>query len=284
MLRLREFSQNHHLPRVKMVAKYIRRGISVFLNSNSINQLYLKRSVYMLISHRRNFVYTKTVKTAGTSVEAYFERYCMTEQEEKEWILSHKRETYESEAGIIGCRGIKTNSKWFNHKSALGIKNEIGPTLWEKYFKFCVIRNPFEKVLSMYYFKNPPKGGYLNKRNRKVVFPAFAKIENNKVEINQFREWVVKQEFGVLIDRDKYMINDSICMDYFIRYEKLHEGIQQVCDVIDVPYIPENLPNLKAGIRPVDRKLDSYYDRESKDIILKLFEFEFDYFGYSRNP
>lgn len=31
MLILKEFSHNHHPPRVKMLAKYIRRGISVIL-------------------------------------------------------------------------------------------------------------------------------------------------------------------------------------------------------------------------------------------------------------
>jgi hypothetical protein len=32
MLTINEFSHNHHLSRVKMLAKYIRRGISVSVN------------------------------------------------------------------------------------------------------------------------------------------------------------------------------------------------------------------------------------------------------------
>lgn len=35
----------------------------------------------MLISHRKRFIFTKTAKTAGTSVESYFEQYCMPEGE-----------------------------------------------------------------------------------------------------------------------------------------------------------------------------------------------------------
>ena len=42
----------------------------------------------MLISHRKQFIYTKTYKTAGTSVEVYFEPYCMQEGEWKEVLNS----------------------------------------------------------------------------------------------------------------------------------------------------------------------------------------------------
>ena len=31
----------------------------------------------MLISHRKKFIFTKTKKTAGTSVESVFETYCI---------------------------------------------------------------------------------------------------------------------------------------------------------------------------------------------------------------
>ena len=30
----------------------------------------------MLVSHARKFIYTKTLKTAGTSVEVFLEPYC----------------------------------------------------------------------------------------------------------------------------------------------------------------------------------------------------------------
>jgi hypothetical protein len=35
----------------------------------------------MLVSHQRKFIYTKTVKTAGSSVESYFEPYCISPEE-----------------------------------------------------------------------------------------------------------------------------------------------------------------------------------------------------------
>ena len=51
----------------------------------------------MLISHKYKFIYLKTIKTASTSVEAYFERFCMPEND---YELSHDREVYESNFGV----------------------------------------------------------------------------------------------------------------------------------------------------------------------------------------
>jgi hypothetical protein len=90
----------------------------------------------VLISHRYRFIYTKTVKTAGTSVESYFERFCMPEGE---WAYSHAREEYESPSGIIGYRGPEEppKSKWYNHMPAELIRQQIGTEIWNSYFKFA---------------------------------------------------------------------------------------------------------------------------------------------------
>ena len=91
----------------------------------------------MLVSHRTNFIYTKTVKTAGTSVESYFEPYCMNEGE---WEFMHLRDKYVSEAGIIGARGKNARDDiWWNHMPAVQIETLLGSETWEQYFKFCVV-------------------------------------------------------------------------------------------------------------------------------------------------
>lgn len=70
----------------------------------------------MLVSHKKEFIYTKTVKTAGTSIEVYFEPYCLPEGE---WELSNKRDVYEGGTGIIGYHegGDIAGKKWYHHMS-----------------------------------------------------------------------------------------------------------------------------------------------------------------------
>ena len=105
----------------------------------------------MLISHRKKFLYTKTKKTASTSVESYFEKYCMPEGQ---WTFSHAIEEYVSKEGIIGYRGKnRRNQIWHNHMSAAKIRDKIGASIWNSYFKFTVVRNPFDKLISGFYMQ-----------------------------------------------------------------------------------------------------------------------------------
>ena len=71
----------------------------------------------MLVSHHHKFIYTKTVKTAGTSVESFFERFCMPQNE---WEFSHGRDEYVSDYGIVGYRGSSRppDAEYWNHMSA----------------------------------------------------------------------------------------------------------------------------------------------------------------------
>src|SRR5262245_55855185 len=80
----------------------------------------------MLISHARRFIYLKTLKTAGTSIEVYFERECV------ETYLGPRHETPEiiTPQGIVGFRGtgaLPPGTVWYNHMPASRVREIIGP-------------------------------------------------------------------------------------------------------------------------------------------------------------
>jgi hypothetical protein len=232
----------------------------------------------MLISHRKRFIYTKTAKTAGTSVESYFEPYCMADGS---WEFRHARDEQISRDGIIGYRGPNVKGKqWWNHMPAREIRDAIGRSVWDAYFKFCVIRDPFDKLVSSFYFREQ------RKRSRYSLLGLYRKrnffhdsAEGNEVE--RFRSWI--RDGGSLIDRDKYVIDGQLCVDYCIRFEELHSGIKYVCDTLAIPFEPERIPNLKAGVRKHTIPLHAYYDAETIQFVKNLYSFELETFGY-REP
>jgi len=83
-----------------------------------------------------------------------------------EWTLTHHRDEYVSAHGIIGYRGPQRSATtlYWNHMPAELIRRRIGKNLWDNYYKFSVIRNPYDKVLSGFYFfrrlKNIPVGAF----------------------------------------------------------------------------------------------------------------------------
>jgi len=215
----------------------------------------------MLVSHRKRFIFTKTVKTAGTSVESYFEKYCMPDGE---WQESHSRKEYVSETGIIGCRGANAKeSTWYNHMSAADIRERVGREVWDNYYKFTVIRNPFEKLIS----------GFSMFEHDKLL----DRIEG-ETPVERFRNWV--QNGGSIRDRNKYLIDREECVDYFIRFEDLHGGIKHVCDHLSIPFEPSRVPEFKKGIRDDTLGVREYYDNETERLVRKRYAWEFEKFGY----
>lgn len=234
----------------------------------------------MLVSHRKRFIYTKTVKTAGTSVEAYFEPYCVPEGT---WTFSHDCDEYVGETGIVGRRGKNRKGEdWFNHMAAETIKEQVGDRTWNDYFKFCVIRNPFDKLVSAFHYfedkyernkKRFPRVRRLNDHGDK-----FLDAIKDQSPIERFRIWIAWG--GGVGDRNKYIINNEFCLDYFIRFESLQSDIQQVCETLDIPFQPENILRLKSGTRPRDFSLSDYYDAKTIELVTQQYALEIDRFGY----
>ena len=99
----------------------------------------------MIISHKYKFIFIKTRKTAGTSIEVFLSGVCgendvvgpLGPAEE-----SHRPRNYKN------LRGLNVHTE---HAAAGRIKSCISKSVWNNYFKFCVERNPWDKAISYYY-------------------------------------------------------------------------------------------------------------------------------------
>lgn len=215
----------------------------------------------MLVSHRHRFVYTKTRKTAGTSVESYFEPYCMAPGE---WSLSHERSLYETAHGIVGQRGggNAREQRWWNHMPAATIREQLGRQRWESYFKFCVVRNPFDMVISLFYF-----------RRQSGLLPT-----SELGDAEQFRAWLLSAP--LTSDRPIYCLDGVPCMDYFVRYERLSEDLSAVCSRLGLPWQPERLPTFKKGLRPEAARPERLHNAATRERVQQAFAAELEQFGY----
>lgn len=203
------------------------------------------------------------MKTAGTSVEAYFEQYCMPEGE---WTPRHYRDAYISDAGIVGLRGMCSElPEWWNHMPAELIKSKLGALKWDQYFKFCVIRNPYEKAISAFF--------HFKAENRDGI----GDLDGTDQE--KFEKWL--EMVGPPIDRQCYLIDNKLCMDFVIYYERLHDDMSEVCAQIGVPWNPDELQNYKSGFKKYPVVAADFYTPKARIIIEKIYDFELRYFGYS---
>lgn len=194
----------------------------------------------MIISHKHKFIFLKTRKTAGSSIEKYLYEYlgpndiCTGSPRDDTPRLNHP-----TKDGHVGWKYIENKY----------------PTEFKNYFVFSVERNPWDKIVSFYdwYQKIKP-------RKTKSGFDNFVLNPKNR-GLNDWRLYAEKTQIKV---------------DALISYESLHEQIQK----LPVPYNDELLTTfVKSDIRK-NKDYKKMYTEETKEIIAQRFANVIDYFGY----
>ena len=217
----------------------------------------------MLVSHRKRFIFVKTQKTAGTSVESFFEKYCC---KDGAWTLEHYRDQEISEYGMIGGRGPGAKCDILHsHFSAEIIKSLVTPEIWESYFKFSIIRNPFDRLISRFFF------------NMKKEYLGYPKGVDSSTVIRDFRLFVRAREYPII---NHLLIDGKQAMDFLIRYENLHQGIRAVMDEIDINDDLSHLPSFKSNFREPAFTPAMLYDSDTISVVEEKYQTELALFNY----
>jgi hypothetical protein len=218
----------------------------------------------MLCSHEKRFIYIKTRKTAGTSVEIFFERFCLPEGQFRESETTNQRIT---EQGIVGHREeLFERPDFYNHMPASDIKSKLGREIFETYYKFCTIRNPFDKVVSHFWWHSRSTFDFSSE--------PFSKIKA------RFAEFVL-QGLGSFNDRKIFMIDGHSVIDEFIRYEHLPTDMAKVCKTLDINFCAKLLGNYKSGFRKRQEHFSEYYNAVTKRLVEQEFSWEINHLKYS---
>lgn len=200
----------------------------------------------MIISHKYKFIFIKTQKTAGSSIE----KILLNHLGSNDVFAGMPIENIPSK----NCENIYEHCDWKTIKS-------LDDTAWKNYFKFTVERNSWDKVVSLYWFftKHYPK-------KTSKGFDAF--ILGNK---NKF----FKDDWGL------YTNNDKILVDKVIQYNDLHNGFKEVCEQLSIPYKNElDTVKMKTGLRKVKNYQDMYKE-STKQKVFHFYKKPIEYYNYS---
>jgi len=229
----------------------------------------------MIISHKHKFIFLKTRKTAGTSIEIALSKHCGPED-----IITPISLEDEKIRKKLGCRGpqrwekpLKHYNKndfkklikkrklprlFYNHIPAEQIITLVGEKLYNDYFKFCVERNPFDRAISYYFYAM---------RNYQ---------DDEKQGINEF---IKNASYKKLSNWEIYTMNEEVVVDYICKHETLQEDLKKICSMIGLPDL--ELPQAKSGFRNDRSHYKEVLSKEAIKHIQQVCRKEIEYLDYS---
>jgi hypothetical protein len=147
------------------------------------------------------------------------------------------------------------------HRKAYRVKPLLGKK-WDKWFTFSVVRNPWDKMVSVFHKRKFLLG---RKELRHLSFTKWLKRVDELTPVR-----FSSHQYDWLSDA-----NGNIMVDYVGRFEDLAGSWAHVCDVTGMA---SDLPHANASKH---KKYQSYYDKQAERIVAKRFSKDIEHFGYT---
>jgi len=254
-----------------------------------------------IINYNNNFIFVKTNKTAGTSLEIALSKFCSS----KDVIgrISSEDEKLRKELGFRSSQNYKKKYKKFNkgfflgpiaclidflgldkkfhlknpprffnnfivdniifpeHCSLSQIQLNVDEKFFKSAFKFTIVRNPYDQIKSFYRWEI-----YRSKINKNTKFNDF---------LNKSCKYFFRQEKALMTD-----INGNINFDHILKFEDHNNGLLKLNKILDVDVLFNSFKNIKTKSSTKHINID--FDNYSIKIINDEADFFFKNFGYKK--
>lgn len=231
----------------------------------------------MIISHSHQFIFIKTYKTASSSMEI-----ALSSVLEPEDVITPAHVSFDAQrtrgAGgqnyrldhpdvpkrpllkrLLGRpeRYYHPSVGYYEHMPAWRVKRYIGDDIWRRYYKFAFERNPWDRQVSYYYYKNKT-------RQNRPEFADFMRLPKKK--------WYVE-------NHDLYTIDGEMALDFVGRYEQVEADFDKVLAAIGLSG-QISLPKANVSKKKKTSSYRDYYTDELVELVRRTYAPEIARFGY----
>lgn len=227
----------------------------------------------MIVSHRHRFIFVKTLKTAGTSIEQALARHCGPEDvvtpifpPVEDHAPRNWRGLFAPWLGVRSRADLSKNlrelaqaRRFYNHIPARFARARLPARVWDGYLTFCVERNPWDKTLSHYHmFRN---ADWHRHHDPGLTLDGY------------LAKGVFCRNAPFYCDADGRVIVDRV-----LPYDRLAEALAELMEELGLPF--EGLPRAKAGLRADRRSHREVFAPAQRRLIERAFADEIALHGW----
>ena len=217
----------------------------------------------MLISYSRNFLFVHIAKTGGTSVRAALRRYRWGGWYSVPLGLA-------SLANQITRPRHKLGLKFPRHAKAVAALEMLPTDVYQGFFKFAIVRNPWDLQVSSY--------PHIHREKPEVLAGVTSFEDFLKLKFDPERDYDFMLDISAELQHE-YLVDlqGNVIVDFIGRYENLQTDFGSICQRIGIP-APE-LPHLR---RAEDRRdYRSYYTDELAELVAHHYRRDLEILGYT---
>jgi len=169
----------------------------------------------------------------------------------------------------------RTKQIFKDHITANKMCDILGETTWNRLFTFTVIRNPWDRVYSMYNYRKKVKNipettsfrNYVLCLEQAMIGDGVGPLDIN-FNYSGFRYGIAEYILGK---------NGDLLVDYIARYENREHDLKKIAAKLNFPELGKRFIQ-KANFSNLH--YSEAYDLETKEIVQKLYKKDVDMFNY----
>ena len=141
---------------------------------------------------------------------------------------------------------------------------------FKSYFKFAVVRNPYDRLVSSYFYIKKNQDGYSKRLSSLHDFPSFVSaLTSDQIRKSIFKIPHFLPQVEFLKVRD-----GSIGVDFLGRFETLDSDFNSIIQRLGIQ------AELEHHNRTVHKSFQEYYDQATLAIVQKIYREDFELLGY----
>lgn len=206
-----------------------------------------------MISHKHKCILVHIPKTGGTSIEKII---WPNVRNRKGLLWMGFKDKYHNKYQTGGMQ----------HLLASQIKQEVGGDIFDSYFKFAFVRNPWDKAVSQFTYMRSRKDlrDFIGMKQNDGL-KRYLSLIQKKTHV----QWEHQHKF-VMDDNGDLMINFLGCFTFF------EKDVRHILKVLNI-----NNATIPHIMRTHHKPYRQHYDQESREMVYEMYKVDVETFNFT---